>query len=132
MPHLIHDLTADEINRVLKNIQADITSKTNAKSTVQVVSSVGSVSSGGSSSGGGSVTATGDAIGTQSGATLPLEVVGILNNALPALSTGYLEWNGSAWVFGPGGSSGGFGGFNCGDSTAATAATAVINCGASA
>jgi hypothetical protein len=40
-------------------------------------------------------------------ATTPgmMEVVGLLSNALPSLSTGYLEWTGSAWAFGsPGGS----------------------------
>jgi hypothetical protein len=50
------------------------------------------------------VTLTGDVSqGALSGNNLPLEVVGILNHALPALSAGYLEWTGSAWTFGPGG-----------------------------
>lgn len=32
------------------------------------------------------------------------EVTGLLSHALPSLSTGYLQWNGSAWAFGtPGG-----------------------------
>lgn len=33
------------------------------------------------------------------GSTLNLEVSGILAHSLPALSAGYLNWNGSAWVF---------------------------------
>ncbi len=33
-----------------------------------------------------------------------LTVTGLKGNTLPSLSAGYLEWNGSAWIFGPGGS----------------------------
>ena len=32
------------------------------------------------------------------------EVTGLLTHALPSLTTGYLEWTGSAWAFGAGGS----------------------------
>jgi hypothetical protein len=48
------------------------------------------------------------ASGDLSGSSTSQQVVGIKNNALPSLSTGYLNWNGSAWVFSsPGGSPGG-------------------------
>jgi hypothetical protein len=47
---------------------------------------------------GGSFTAlSGDAISTATGGAT--EVVGLLNHLLPSLTTGYLNWNGSAWVF---------------------------------
>jgi hypothetical protein len=46
------------------------------------------------SGGGGSFTAAGDLSGTSSSQ----EVVGLLSNALPSLTTGYLNWNGSAWA----------------------------------
>lgn len=44
---------------------------------------------------GGGFTAGQDLAGTSTAQ----EVVGILNHALPALTTGYPNWNGSAWVF---------------------------------
>lgn len=52
------------------------------------------VTSGGS---GTFVALTGDATSTSTGGAT--EVIGILNHALPALSTGYLNWNGTAWAF---------------------------------
>jgi|HubBroStandDraft_4_1064222.scaffolds.fasta_scaffold00021_58 hypothetical protein len=45
--------------------------------------------------GGGSFTPGGDLSGTSSSQ----EVVGLLSNALPSLSTGFLNWTGSAWAF---------------------------------
>ena len=39
---------------------------------------------------------TGDATSTSTGGAT--EVIGLLNHALPSLTTGYLNWNGSAWV----------------------------------
>lgn len=45
--------------------------------------------------GGGSFTAGGDLSGTSTSQ----EVIGILNKALPALATGYLNYTGSAWAF---------------------------------
>ena len=45
--------------------------------------------------GGGSFTAGGDLSGSSSSQ----EVIGILNKALPALSTGYLNYTGAAWTF---------------------------------
>ncbi len=50
---------------------------------------------GGGGSGGGGFTPGGDLSGTATSQ----EVVGILSKSLPALTTGYLNWNGSAWVF---------------------------------
>ncbi len=50
----------------------------------------------------GSFTAlTGDAISTSTGGAT--EVVGLLNNLLPPLATGYLNWTGTAWAFSTGG-----------------------------
>jgi hypothetical protein len=43
-------------------------------------------------------TLTGDASSTSTGGAT--EVVGLLNNALPSLTSGYLQWNGSTWAFG--------------------------------
>jgi hypothetical protein len=52
--------------------------------------------------GGGGFTPGGDLGGSSSSQ----EVTGILNHALPALATGYLNWNGTAWVFSAGGGGG--------------------------
>ena len=54
---------------------------------------------GGSGGGGGGAGTCGTLGGDLSGTCTSGEVTGILSNALPALSTGYLNWNGSAWVF---------------------------------
>ena len=54
------------------------------------------------SCGSGTFTAlTGDATSTSTGGAT--EVVGLLNNALPSLATGYLNWTGSAWALSAGG-----------------------------
>lgn len=45
------------------------------------------------------ITPTGPATGDLGGNYPGPEVVGILNNPLPALSVGSLTWNGTAWVF---------------------------------
>jgi hypothetical protein len=47
------------------------------------------------SSGGSSIAFSGDLSGNDT----MQEVIGILNNALPGLSDGYLNWNGSSWQF---------------------------------
>lgn len=60
---------------------------------VTLVSSTARSASAGSGSGG-SFTAGGDLSGTSSSQ----EVTGLLSNALPALSTGYLNWTGSVWA----------------------------------
>ena len=41
--------------------------------------------------------------GDLGGTYLVTEVIGLLSNALPSLTAGYLEWTGSAWAFGSGG-----------------------------
>lgn len=65
------------------------------------VSGVATVSIAGST--GGITTLTGDVSASGSG-SVSSEVIGILSHALPALSSGYLEWTGSAWAFNtPGG-----------------------------
>jgi hypothetical protein len=50
-------------------------------------------------SGTGGFTASGDLSGTAS----VQQVIGLLSHPLPALSPGFLEWNGTNWVFGAGG-----------------------------
>ena len=55
-----------------------------------------------SASGSGSfVTLSGDATSTATGGAT--EVVGLLNHLLPSLTTGYLNWTGSAWALSAGG-----------------------------
>jgi hypothetical protein len=45
------------------------------------------------------ITIDGDvAQGALTANTIPLEVTGLLNHVLPALTTGFLEWSGSAWT----------------------------------
>lgn len=59
------------------------------------------VFAGGSGGGGGGFIAGGDL----SGSSTSQQVIGIEGNAIPSLTSGYLHWNGSAWVFDtPGGS----------------------------
>jgi len=50
------------------------------------------------------VTLSGDAISTSTGGATT--VTGLLNNALPSLSAGFLNWTGTAWVFSAGGGGG--------------------------
>src|SRR5271166_1867282 len=40
----------------------------------------------------------GDVSPTLSGTTIDLEVVGLLNNPLPSLTTGFLNWTGTGWA----------------------------------
>ena len=82
---------------------------------------------------------TQDATSTSSGGTT--EVVGLLTHPLPSLSTGFLNWSGTAWAFSaaggtPGGTTGqtqynnggAFGGYTMGGDCTITASTGVIVC----
>jgi len=59
------------------------------------VATPGYIQFGGTPAGGISLTFAGDLSGNSS----TQQVIGILNHPLPTLTTGYIHWNGTAWVF---------------------------------